>query len=110
MKMASDQASQRPSKSPFFTRATNSRHFSLLSVTYMPSPCAELRTKTDSPKVPISTHAPLSQRVAARHIGSSTDAPPTTPPNSDQKSSTPSDTNTDFLPVSILWAEHVAYA
>jgi hypothetical protein len=80
LKMACDLAGHRPSKSPSLTPATNIRHSARLRATHIPSGSAELRIRMDSPKVPISTQAPLSHRLAIRHVGSSTDLPPITSP------------------------------
>lgn len=78
--MAPDLVSQRPSKSPSFTRETNTCHSARLSVTYPPSLSAELRIRIDSPRVPISTQAPPSHRPPVCHVGSCADLPPITIP------------------------------
>jgi hypothetical protein len=79
--MAPNLAGQRPSKSPSLTPATNSRHSLRPKMIHTPSGSTELRTITILPRIPISTHAPLSHPLVARHVGSSADLPLTTSPN-----------------------------
>ena len=102
IKIASDQAGQRPSKSPSFIPATNSRHSSRPSVTYMPSASPVLRTRTNSPRVPISTHSPPSHRLAARHAGPSPDLLPITSPYSHQAARSLFETSMGFPQLSSI--------
>src|SRR6266568_6030714 len=99
--MAPDLARQRPSKSPSFTPATNSCHSPRLIVRRASSRSTELRIKILFPKIPISTHWPLSHRLALRHVGSFADSSSTATPRVARKREHLRQ-NTDFPPVSTL--------